>query len=113
MEQGAEVDRHANTDKKQPEQQAFERLNITFQCMTVFGARQHHPGKEGAHRHRQPGHFQQDAKAKHQEQRHGAKDFAHAGAGDKVQQWPGHIAAEQHHNHQRADDLGRRQGEGR
>ena len=58
-DQGAEINRHADADKEQPQQQSFKRLNITLQRMTIFGAGQQHPGEKRPHRHRQPHLFQQ------------------------------------------------------
>ena len=46
MEQRAEIDRHADADKEQPQQQPLERLNIALQRVAVFRARQQHPGEE-------------------------------------------------------------------
>ncbi|MNZ84848.1 hypothetical protein D3C78_1036190 [compost metagenome] len=49
--QRAKVHRHADTDEEQPQQQTFERLDIAFQRMTIFGARQQNARQERPHRH--------------------------------------------------------------
>ena len=43
-----EVGSHADRDKEQPEQQAFERLEIRFQLVSKFTVGQQHAGQEGA-----------------------------------------------------------------
>ena len=42
----------ADTDEKQPQQQALERFYLRFQFMAVLGVRQQQAGKEGAKGHR-------------------------------------------------------------
>ena len=99
--QRAEVDGHPHADEKQPQQQAFKRLDIAFQRVTVFRTRQQNACEERPHRHRQPGFLQQQTKAKHQEERHGAEHFAKARAGNEPQQRTGDVATKQHHQRQR------------
>ena len=108
--ESAEVNRHADADKEQPQQQPFKRLDIALQRMTILGAGQQHPGEKRPHRHRQPDFLQQQSKAEDQEQRHGAEHFAQARTGDKAQQRTGQIAPQGHHQRQRRGHLQRGEG---
>ena len=109
-DQGAEINRHPDADKKQSQQQAFKRLNIAFQRMAILGAGQQYPGEKRPHRHRQPHLLQQQPKAEDQEQGHGAEYFAQTGTGDKAQQRTGQITPQHHHQRQRRGHLQRGKG---
>ena len=74
-DQGAKVYRHADADKKEPQQQTFKGFNIAFQRMTVFRACQQHASQERPHRHGKASLFQQQTEAEYQKQRHGAEHF--------------------------------------
>ena len=51
----AEVDRHADRDEEQAQQQALERLDVGLQRVAILGAREQHAGQERAQRHRDAG----------------------------------------------------------
>ncbi|MOA21008.1 hypothetical protein D3C78_1414840 [compost metagenome] len=43
----ADIQRHAHRDKKQPQQQPFERLDGDFQLVAIFAFGQQHAGDKG------------------------------------------------------------------
>ncbi|CCK16252.1 hypothetical protein BN136_2262 [Cronobacter universalis NCTC 9529] len=94
----AQVQRHADRDKKEPQQQAFKGLNSDFQLVAIFAFSQQNAGDKRAERHRKPQQIHKQRGAEHQQQRGGGKHLAHAGTGNK----PKHRAQEitpthQHH----------------
>ncbi len=71
-----EVERHADGQEEQPHQQAAERLDVAFDLVPVARTRQHHPGKESAHRHGQPGDLHQQCRTEDHQQRARRQDLA-------------------------------------
>ena len=106
-QQYAEIDRHADRDEKQAEQQTLERLQVGFQRVPVFGIGQQHAGQEGAERHRHADRLHQQADRDHQQQCEGGEDFAHPGVGDDAQHRPQQVAAGKHQCQDDADHLER------
>ena len=82
--QGTEINRHPDANEEQPQQQPLKRLDVAFQRVAIFRARQQHAGEEGPHRHRQSDLLQQQAKAEDQEQGYGAEHFAQTGTGHEA-----------------------------
>ncbi len=81
-----DVQRHADTKKEQPEQNAPERLDIRFKLVTEGRFRQQHAGEERAHRHGKPAPLHEQCGAQHHHQRRGSHDFARAGPGQESKQ---------------------------
>ena len=64
-----EVERHADAEEEQAEQDAAERLDVDLELMPEARFRQHHAGEERAHRHRQAAHLHHERRAEHHQQR--------------------------------------------
>ncbi|CCK04143.1 hypothetical protein BN129_2900 [Cronobacter sakazakii 701] len=88
--ENAQIQRHADGDKKQPQQQPFERLDGDFQFVAIFALGQQNARDKRAERHRKPKQIHKQRGAQHQQQRGGGKHLAHAGTGNK----PKHRAQE-------------------
>ena len=72
------VNRRAHGNKKQPQQQALEWLNIAFQLVAVFATRQHNTGQKRAQRRAQAHLRHQQRCANHQQQGRRREDFPHS-----------------------------------
>ena len=64
-----EVERHADAEEEQPEQDAAERLDVDLELMPEARFRQHHAGEECAHRHRQAAQLHRQRCAEHDQER--------------------------------------------
>ena len=76
-----QIERHADAEEKETEQQATEGLNIRFQLMAEGGFGEENTRDERAHRHGKPARFHQQRRAEDDEQRGGGHHFARAGGG--------------------------------
>ena len=65
----AQVERHADGEEEEAEQQAAKRLDIRFKLMAETRIRKQDPGEERAHRHRQPAQFQQLPRTEYDQER--------------------------------------------
>ena len=83
-EQHREVDRHADGDEEQPEQEPLERRDVGLDLMAVFRIGEKRAGDEGPERRRQPGSLHDQGDADHGEQRARGHGLAHAGRGDEA-----------------------------
>ena len=83
--QQAEVDRHADGDEEEAEQQALERLDVGLERVAVLGAREQHAGEERAERHRDAGQRHQLRDADDEQQRERGEHLADVGGGDDAQ----------------------------
>ena len=63
-----QVERHADGDEEQAEQQPLERLDVRLQFMPVLAVGEQHAGEEGAQGRRQPETLHQQRGAHHGEQ---------------------------------------------
>lgn len=71
-----QVQRHADAQEEQAQEDAAERLDLGLQLMAEGGLGQQHAGQEGAHGHRQAAQFHQQRRAQHHQQRGGGHHFA-------------------------------------
>ena len=70
-----EVDRHADGDEEEAEQQALERFDVGLEFAPVFALGKQHAGEEGTERHRQADRLHQRGRRDHQQQRCRGEDF--------------------------------------
>ncbi len=82
----AQIQAHADTQEKQPQQDAAKRFDIRFDLMPECGFRQQHAGQKGAHRHRQPAHLHQQCRAQHHQQRGSGHHLARLGGSQDAKQ---------------------------
>ncbi|MNF72346.1 hypothetical protein D3C84_543220 [compost metagenome] len=97
-EQQAEIRAHADADEKQPQQQAFERFDLRFQFVAVFGIRQQQTGEERAQCHRYADQIHQPRRADHHQQRGGGGNLRQTGAGDHTEHRSQQIPSADHHH---------------
>jgi hypothetical protein len=71
-----DIERHANSEEKQSHEQTTEWLDIALDLVTVARTREHHPGEESSHRHREAGSIHQQRCTENHQQRAGCHDFA-------------------------------------
>jgi hypothetical protein len=95
--QQAEIDRHADGDEEQAQQQPLEGLDHRFQRVAELGVGEQYPGEEGAQRHRKPGQRHQLGHTQHQQQREGGEELADTHARDHPEQRPREVAADEDH----------------
>ena len=81
----AQIDRHADGDEEQAQQQALERLDVGFQFVAVFRIGQQHAGEKRAQRHRQAGLLHEQGGAHHHQQGGGDEHFVAVGGGRQAQ----------------------------
>ena len=81
-----EIDRHADGDKEDAEQQALERLEIDLDLMPVFAFAEQSAGDEGAKRNRQSRRAGRGRNPDHDDQRDRHDQFAAAGARRRTHQ---------------------------
>ena len=72
----AEVERHADAEEEQAEQQPAERLDVGLELVAEGRFGEEHAGEEGAHRHRQAADLHGERRAEHDEQRRRGHDLA-------------------------------------
>jgi len=96
----AQVQRHADAEEEQAEQDAAERLDVRFNLVPEGRLAQQHTGEERAHRHRQAGQLHQQRRAQHHQQRGGGHHLARLRFGQHAEQRIEQEAANQH----QADD---------
>ena len=87
------VERHADRGEEQPEQQAFERLDVGFELVAIGGFGQQRAGDEGAERRRQAGSLHEDGHADDRQQCRGRHRLLDARPRDEPEQlsstkWP-------------------------
>ncbi len=99
------VDRGADRDEKQPEQQTFERIDIALELVAVLARREHDAGQERAQRGREPHAAHEQRDADDQQERGGREDLAQPRAGDRAEQ-RSHEESPAHHDrsHRTEDD---------
>ena len=81
-----QIERHADAEEKETEQQATEGLNIRFQLVAEGGFGEENTRDKRTHRHRQPARFHQQRRAEDDEQRGGSHHFARAGGGEDAKE---------------------------
>ena len=74
-----EVERHADAEEEQAEQEAAEGLDVRLELMAEARFGEEHAGEEGAHRHRQAADLHDEGGAEHDEQRRRRHDLARLG----------------------------------
>ena len=95
-QQQAQVRAHADTDEKQPQQQALERFYLRFQFMAVLGVRQQQAGKEGAKGHRHTDQIHQPCRTDDHQQRRGRGHLGQAGFGHHPEHRTQQVASADH-----------------
>ncbi len=95
--QYAKVQRHADGNKEQPEQQPLERIDSDLQFVAILTFRQQHAGNKGAQRHRQPQRLHKQGRSEDQQQRGGSEHLPDPRAGDKTEHRPQQIASANQH----------------
>ena len=80
-----QVQRHADADEEQSEQQALERFDLRFDFVAVFGIGQQHAGEECAERHLDSGKLHQPRGAEHDQQRGRGEHFGNLRARDDAE----------------------------
>ena len=89
-----EVDRRADAEEEQPEQQTLERFEVGFEFVAVFAGRQHDAGDEGAECRRQADELHQQRDADDEQQRRRREGLAQAGPRDDAERGRHQPAAE-------------------
>jgi hypothetical protein len=99
-----QVERNADADEEQTEQQTLERLDLRIDFMAVFRIREQHAGEKCAERHLHAGQLHQPGSAEHDEQCGRREHFRNLQAGDdtknRTQQQP---ATDDHARNHRDD----------
>src|SRR6188508_1711847 len=80
------IERHADAQEEQPQQQAAERLDVRLELMAKRGFGEQHAGEEGAHRHRQPAGLHDERGPEHHEQGSSRHDLARADAREQAEE---------------------------
>ncbi len=80
-----EIERHADAEEEEAEQQAAEGLDVGFQLVAEARFGEEHAGEEGAHRHRQPAELHDEGRAEHDEQRRRGHHLARPRLGEKAE----------------------------
>ena len=104
-----QVDAHADGHEEQPQQQAFERLDLRFQLVAEFRFRQQHAGQERAEARAQTGELHQPGAAEHHQQGGGGEHLGHAGARDHPEHVAQQVATAEHQRGDRGHRLRHRQ----
>ncbi len=81
----AEVERHADREEEQSEQDAAKRLDVGFELMPERRFGQQHAGDECAHRHRQAAPLHEQRGAEHDQQRRSGHDVPAAERSDDAE----------------------------
>ena len=82
----AQVQRHADRQEEQAEQDAAERLDVGLELVPKRRLGQQHAGDEGAHRHRQPAPLHEQRGTQHDQQRRSRHDIPAAERRDDPEQ---------------------------
>ena len=88
-----QVERHADGQEEQAEQDAAERLDVGLELVAEGRFRQQHAGQEGAHRHRQAAKLHGERRAEHDQQGRGRHDLAGARFGQDAEERVEQVAA--------------------
>jgi hypothetical protein len=102
-EQG-EVDRHADRDEEEPEQEALERLDVGLERVAILAAREQHAGQERAERHRDAGELHHLGDADDEQQRERREDLAEVRARDRAERRARRVPADHDHDDDRRRD---------
>jgi len=81
-----QVDQHADTDEKQPQQDVAKRSDIRFDLMAVMAFAQQHAGQEGAEGRRQTQQMGEPGGQQHDHQCKQHKQLRRVGRGDFMEQ---------------------------
>ena len=81
-----QIERHADAEEKETEQQATEGLNIRFQLVAEGGFGEENTRDKRTHRHRKPARFHQQRRTEDDEQRGGRHHLARAGGGEDAKE---------------------------
>ena len=81
----AEVERHADAEKEQAEQDAAKRFDIGLELVPEVGFRKQHAGEERAHRHRQAADLHGERGAQHDQQRRCRHNLARFRGGKQLE----------------------------
>ena len=100
-----DVERHADADEEQPEQQALERLDLRLDLVAVFRVGEQHAGEERAERHRDAGELHQPRGADHDQQRRRGEHLGRARARGRAEHRAQQVAAADHDGGDRRDDA--------
>ena len=107
-----DIDRHADRDEEQADEQALERLDIDADLVAILGLRQHQAGEKRAKRHRQTGGLGGDRGADDHQQHRGQEHVGAARRADEAEQRTDDQSADHHDCHRGDRRLTERQGEG-
>ena len=88
-----EIKRHADGEKEEPEEDAPEGFDVSFQLVPVRGFRQEHAGEEGAHGGGKPAELHPPGRAQHEQQGGRRHHFARAGRSKNAEHRIEQIAA--------------------
>jgi hypothetical protein len=99
----AKVDRHADAEEEQAEQDAAERLDVGFKLMAETRFGKQHARQECAHGHRKTGNLHGKRRTEHDEQRRRRHHLARAGGREHPEERIEQIAPGQHQRHDGTD----------
>jgi hypothetical protein len=100
-----EVDRHADRDEEQAEQQALERGDVGLERVPVLGAREQDAREKGAERHRESRERHQLRDAEDQQQRERGEHLADVRFCDQPQDGPREEPTDHDHRNDRPERL--------
>src|SRR5262249_20616067 len=98
-----EVDRHADRDEEESQQQPLEGLDVALEEVPEFGVREQYAGDESGEAERKAARGHELRNADQEEQREAGEELAQVGARDEAQQRRGEVTAD----HDDARDRGR------
>ncbi len=104
-----DVERHADADEEESEQEALERLDLRFDLVAVFRIGEQHAGEERAERHRDADEIHEPRRADHDQQRGRREHFGRAGARSRAEHRTQQIAAADDDDRDRDDHAQRRE----
>ena len=110
--QPLDVERHADTDEEEAEQEALERLDLRFDLVAVFGVGEQHAGDERAERHRDADQIHDPCRADDDEQCGRREYFRRGGARGRAEHRPQKVTAADDDHRNRDDHAQRRQRAG-
>ena len=106
-----QVDRRADRDEEQPQQQAPKGLDIDLDLVAVFGAGEQQARQERAERHRQAGRLGRHSRADNDQQHQGEEHFPARGSADEAEQRANDEAAGDQNGGDGDERLGQRPAE--
>jgi hypothetical protein len=101
-----QIGRHADGHEEQPQQQAFERLDVRLELVAVLRIGQENAREKRAEGHREADFLHRERGADHDQERPGRRQLVAFGRGDHAEHGPQQVATDEHE----ADD--RPEGDG-